>query len=203
MRRGVLAEHSLWVARRRHRKVNAQKPGKAENESAPEWEAPDSPRATESPGQRRVSCLAYPCRQALLRVSAPLPIRGRRVWEEFPGRLLLTRQRQPPCGASGLVGAPTPDDPRSYSITLSTHPLNQEIRAAVGAPARTGGRSRARGACGEGACDRCARPPVRRTLAPPFGLVTGPFLPTMRGRRPASYAPRQRGACCIALMRHT
>src|SRR3954452_11841302 len=122
-------------------------------------------------------------RQALLRVSGPLPIRERRVWEEFPGRLLLTRQRQPPCGASGLVGAPTPDDPRSYSITLSTHPLNQEIRASVGAAARTGGR--ARGACGEGGTTGAPDLLSAGHSPHPFGLVTGPFLPTMRGRRPA------------------
>jgi hypothetical protein len=105
--------------------------------------------------------------------------------EGMPTPAPFDAQRQHPCGASGLAGDPTPDDPRSYSITLLTHPLNQEIRASVGPPARTGGRPR--GACGEGACDRCGRPPVRRTLAPPFGLVTGPFLPVMRGRRPASF----------------
>src|SRR4051812_40701300 len=84
-----------------------------------------------------------------------MPIRGRRVWEEFPGRLLLTRQRQPPCGASGLVGDPTPDEPRSYSSNLLTHPLNQEIRASVGSPTRTGGQPRgARGGGGTtGAAD--------------------------------------------------
>ena len=77
-----------------------------------------------------------------------MPIRGRRVWEEFPGRLLLTRQRQHPCGASGLVGGPTPAASRIYSITLFTHPLHPGIRASVGSPTRTGGR--AREACGEG-----------------------------------------------------
>jgi hypothetical protein len=120
-------------------------PGQAEDETAPAGQHRTADRLAEKAGERRVF---VPCRQASLRVSAPLPIRGRRVWEEFPGRLLLTRQRQPPCGASGLVGAPTPDDPRSYSITFTTHPLHQEIRASVGAAARTGGRPR--GARGEG-----------------------------------------------------
>src|SRR3954452_23343201 len=41
------------------------------------------------------------------------------------------------------------------------------------------------------------------TLAPPFGLVTGHFLPIMRGRRPAKLAVHRRCACCIALMRYT
>ena len=71
-------------------------------------------RLAEKAGARRVFVPFILCRQAgLWRVSALVPIRGRRVWEEFPGRLLLTRQRQPPCGASGLAGDPTPDEPRS------------------------------------------------------------------------------------------
>src|SRR4051812_16485577 len=83
-----------------------------------------------------------------MHVSAPVPIGEGGFGRNSPTRLLLTRQRQHPCGASGLAAAPTPDDPRSYSITFTTHLLNQEIRASVGAAARTGGR--ARGACGEG-----------------------------------------------------
>jgi hypothetical protein len=137
----LCARRALLVGGRRpHRKVNAQRPGKAEDESAPEWEAPDSPRAAESPGERRVFVPLVLAGRLFLRVSAPLPMRGRRVWEECPESAPFDASASTPRGASGLVGAPTPDDPRSYSITLSTHLLHQEIRGSVGAAARTGGR---------------------------------------------------------------
>ncbi len=173
-------------------------PGQAEDETAPARQHRTADRLAEKAGERRVSISAV--RHVLWRVSALLPIRGGGSGRN-PRAAPFDASASTPRGASGLGGDPTPVDPRSYSNTLFTHPLHQEIRASVGSPTRTGGR--ARGACGEGACDRCARPPVRRTLAPPFGLVTGPFLPVMRSRRLAKLAVPRRGAWCIALMRHT
>ena len=146
-------------------------------------------RLAERAGERRVFIPFVPAGRLLLRVSAPMPIRGRRVWEEFPGRLLLTRQRQHPCGASGLGGDPTPAAPRIYSITLPTHPLNQDIRASVGSPARTGGsaaRSAAERELATGAADLLSAGHSPHPLA----CSAGPFLPIMRGRRPASFAAR-------------
>jgi hypothetical protein len=55
-----------------------------------------------------------------------LPIRGRRVWEEFPGSAPFDASASTPRGASGLGGGPTPDDPRSCSITFPTHPLTRK-----------------------------------------------------------------------------
>jgi len=90
--------------------------------------------------------------------------------------LLLRVSAILPCGASGVAGVPSPTQ-IFYSITLFTLFLYPSWSGVLGAPARTGGRPR--GACGEGACDRCGRPPVRRTLAPPFGLCAGLFLPAL------------------------
>jgi hypothetical protein len=61
----VLAEHSLWVARRRHRKVNAQGSGKAVDESAPEGKHRTADRLAEKAGERRVIIPLFPGRQAL------------------------------------------------------------------------------------------------------------------------------------------
>jgi hypothetical protein len=119
------------------------------DESAPEGEAPDS-RQTDGEGWQTPSAgpvlpaVRLCCALALVLPADP----GKEGLGGIPGRLLLTRQRQHPCGASGLVGDPTPAAPRKYSNTLLTHPLNQKIRASVGAPTRTGGQPR--GACGEG-----------------------------------------------------
>jgi hypothetical protein len=83
-----------------------------------------------------------------LRVSAYLPIRGKGGLGGIPRSAPFDASASTPRGASGLVGDPTPDEPRIYSNTLFTHPLNQDIRASVGSPTRTG--SRPRGARGEG-----------------------------------------------------
>ncbi len=153
-------------------------------------------------GQRRVFVpLSLPSGRPFARERLYfLPIRGRRVWEEFPGRLLLTRQRQHPCGASGLVGGPTPNEPRSYSNTLFTHSLHQGIRASVGSPTRTGGRPR--GACGEEGTTVGADLLSVRTLAPPFCLVTGFSFQLSAGSHAGLWAHHRR-ASCTALRRHT
>jgi hypothetical protein len=99
---------------------------------------------------------------------------------------------------------PVPPPPMLTTVTRSLFfpsLLNQVVKVSVGAAARTGGRPR--GACGEGGTTGAADLLSLRTLAPPFGLVTGPFLPTMRGRRPAPVRGSSPGACCIALMRYT
>jgi hypothetical protein len=164
-----------------HTALTSQFTGKAEDESAPEGKH----RTALERRRDLANAECCPGRQAPFNAKRFYLFAGggRKVWKECRRPLLLTRSVNTPVGRVALPVTPPPDDPRSYSITLLTHPLNQEIRASVGPPARTGGRPR--GACGEGACDRCGRPPVRRTLAPPFGLVTGHFLPVMRGRRPA------------------
>jgi B12 binding domain len=87
-----------------------------------------------------------------------------------------------------LAVDPPPDDPRSYSIILSTHRLHQEIRASVGPPARTGEartepQGRPTGARGPG------RPPVhrRRTehgVADRHRAPRGALEPSGGGRTP-------------------
>jgi hypothetical protein len=160
-------------------------------------------RLAEKAGERRVFVLVVLAVRLFLRVSALACCRSGEggFGRNAPNRLLLTRQRQPPGGASGLGGVPTPDAHHSYSITLLPHPSQPGSQSVCGGAAKD--RKSAARSVRRGRNDRRGRPPVRRTLAPPFGLVTGPFLPIMRGRRPASCAPRQRGACCIALMRYT
>ena len=93
-------------------------------------------------------------------------------------------QRQHPCGASGLVGDPTPDEPRSYSNTLFTHPLNQDIRASVGPPARTGGRPR--GARGEGGTTGAAD--LLSAGHSPHPLAWSQALPSSHARPQAGHA---------------
>src|SRR4051812_39955168 len=136
-----------------------------------------------------------------MHVSAPVPIGEGGFGRNSPTRLLLTRQRQHPCGASGLAAAPTPDDTRSYSITFTTHPLNQEIRASVGAAARTGGR--ARGACGEGGTTGAPDLLSAGHSPHPFGLLTGLFLPIMRGHRPAPVCGSSPSVWSTGLKRYT
>ncbi len=105
------------------------------------------------------------------RVSALYCRSGEEGLGGIPGRLLLTRQRQHPSGASGLVGDPTPNDPRSYSNTLLP---TLYIRASEHRWGRRQGQevSRAERAEREERPARLTSCPCW-TLAPPFGLVTG------------------------------
>jgi hypothetical protein len=100
-------------------------------------------------GQRRVvvpvsRAVRLSCASALLFVADP----GKEGSGGIPRSAPFDASASTPRGASGLVGAPTPDDDLSYSITLFpllTQPGSQGV---CGAAART--RGRARGACGEG-----------------------------------------------------
>ena len=124
---------------------------------------------------------------------------GRGVWEESPGRLLLTRQRQHPVGRVALLVTPPPLNPaitRTLSLpTLSTrtsehqwgHRQGQEVSRAERAereerPARLT------------SCPQDTRP----TLWP----ASRPFLPVMRGRSPATLSVHRRCASCTALKRY-
>src|SRR4051812_14697794 len=120
----VLAEHSLWVAggdtalcrgrnlgklwtrvRQRGKHRTAEKSG-GEDLASAECEAPAFCRL----GSSCAAALMIFCRS------------GEEGLGGIPGRLLLTRQRQHPLGASGLDGGPSPAH-HKYSITALTHPF--------------------------------------------------------------------------------
>jgi hypothetical protein len=170
------------------------------DESAPEGEAPDS-RQTDGEGWQTPS--AEPvlpavrlCCAAALVLPADL---GKEGLGGIPGRLLLTRQRQHPCGRVALAVTPPPLHPAStrtlFLPTLLTrksehqwgHRQGQEVSRAERAereerPARLT------------SCPQDTRP----TLWPGHR----PFLPIMRGRRPAKLSVHRRCAWCTALRRY-
>jgi hypothetical protein len=160
-------------------------------------------RQTGGEGWASAECLSrFPfCHQAdPWRVSAHLPIRGRRVWEEFPGRLLLTRQRQHPVGRVALLVTPPPLNP-AFTRTLSLPTLS--TRASEHQWGRQQGQEVGRAERAEKE-ERLARPTscpqdTRPTLWPGHR----PFLPVMRGRRPAKLSVHRRCAWCTALRRYT
>jgi hypothetical protein len=101
-------------------------------------------------------------------------MRGRRQ-EGLEGcrRPLRSRASATPLvGRVALPGAPPPMTPavtRSLLLPLFSVPGRQSSCGAPGKDRRSAARS-----ARTGRNDRRGRPPVRRTLAPPFGLVPGP-----------------------------
>ena len=193
----MLAEHSLWVARRRHRKVNAQKPGQAEDETAPAWQHRTADRLAEKCGARRVQIPA-----GRLLPSAERSISSR-VAEGRSGRNAdarsLCAQRNTPVGRVALSVTPPPLHP-AFTRTLSLPTLS--TRTSEHQWGRRQGQEVSR-------AERAEREerPARLTSCPQDTRPTlwpghRPFLPVMRGRRPAKLSVHRRCARCTALRRY-
>ena len=136
-------------------------------------------RLAEKAGERRV---VTPAVRLFCALAHP-----RRSGEEglggIPGRLLLTRQRQHPLGASVPAGGSSRAQ-HTYSITALTHPLTHTGSGTLGPPARTGGQPR--GACGEGGTTGAAD--LLSAGHSPHSLAWSQALPSSHARPQAGQA---------------